>query len=59
MNCVNCKVNPNWADFDASTATHAPEDIKAAEALFARKEDRRIRMNQVDEKVSSSSISSA
>mmetsp|Transcript_28678 Transcript_28678/g.72617 ORF Transcript_28678/g.72617 Transcript_28678/m.72617 type:complete len:380 (+) Transcript_28678:943-2082(+) len=44
-------INPDWPDFDASSATQWPEDIKQAERAFLQKEKRRLRMNVVDEKL--------
>ncbi|CAD7959767.1 unnamed protein product [Amoebophrya sp. A25] len=44
-------INPDWPDFDASTAAHNPEDIKQSERTFLQREKRRLRMNVVDEKV--------
>lgn len=40
-------VAPEWADWDTSAATHSVEDVKQAEQVFLRKEERRLRMNLV------------
>jgi len=44
-------VNPDWPDWDASTACYPPEDVKQSQAVFQKKEERRLRMNVVDEMV--------
>lgn len=44
-------INPDWPDWDTSAATQNVEDIKHAENIFEKKEERRLRMNALDEKV--------